>query len=438
MSTALTLRSAAVALGAFALVVGSVAALRLAGPGGVAKAHAAPNAPNADAEPDPLAMRLAPLAQTPPLLAPPFAGLDLAHITVDATEATAPLANKRVAHLTLDARLQKAAVALMKQHKLPEASIVMMDPDTGAILAYASRSGDHGRDLAVEATAPSASVFKIITASALVEKDGATAQTRECFPRSAEQRVLASDLVNDPLRDKWCMSLATAMGKSENAVFARLAHDKLDKASLENAAHALGYGVPLAFDVPVQTSKLEVPEEPLGFARTAAGFWNTTLSPIHAATISATIARDGDMIRPHIVARITSDTGRVEYEAPAKAESHRAVTEAAAQALTTMMEHTISEGTSYRAFHDARRTPFVPVTVAGKTGTLSGDAAGGEPRLYTWFTGFAPSHAKPGEKRVAIAVLVVNRPKWHVKANVVAREMLREYFHEEKDRVASR
>ncbi len=452
MSTALTLRSAAVALGAFALVVGSVAALRLAGRDGVAKANAAQSA---EGEADPLAMRIASQAQaqthaaTPPL-APPFAGLDLGRITVDGNDAVAPLPNKRIAHLTLDARLQKAAVALMKQHKLPEASIVMMDPDTGAILAYASRvSGDRARDIAVEATSPSASVFKIITASALVEKDGASADTRECFPRSAEQRILASDLINDPLRDKWCMTLATAMGKSENAVFARLAHDKLDKGSLENAARALGYGAPIAFDVPVQPSKLEVPEDSLGFARTAAGFWNTTLSPIHAATLSATIARDGDMVRPHIVARVTSETGRVEYEAPPKAESHRAISETAAQALTTMMEHTVSEGTSYRAFHDARRTPFVPVTVAGKTGTLSGEATtpGGEPRLYSWFTGFAPSHAKPGDKRVAIAVLVVNRPKWHVKANVVAREMLREYFHpsarsagagEEKEKVASR
>jgi len=411
--------------GAFALVVGSVAALRLAGRTGVAKAHA--GGPN-EAE-EPLAMKVASQDKPPaPAMAPPFAGLDLSRIAFDGNEAIAPLAGKRVAHLTIDARLQKIAVATLKQHKLPEASIVMMDPDTGAILAYASRS-EHPRDLAIEATAPSASVFKLVTASALVEKEGAGPQTRECFPRSAEQRVLASDLIRDPLRDKWCMTLATAMGKSENAVFARMAHDHLDKATLENAARNLGYGAPIAFDVPVQPSKLEIPEEPLQFARTAAGFWNTTLSPIHAALVSATVARDGEMPRAHIVARVTSEGGRVEYEA--KPESHRAITEAAAQALTTMMEHTVSEGTSYRAFHDARRTPFVNATVAGKTGTLSSDD-----HLYTWFTGFAPSHAKPGEKRVAIAVLVVNHPRWHVKANVVAREMLREYFHE--DKVATR
>src|SRR5580765_4061919 len=393
-----TTRSVAMVCGAFALVVGSVAALRLAGRGGLAKAHA--GGPN-EAE-EPLSKLAAQDKPAVAALAPPFVGLDLSHIAFDGSEAVAPLFGKRIAHLTIDARLQKIAVATMKQHKLPEAAIVMMDPDTGAILAYASRSEQSrgaARDLAIEATAPSASVFKLITASALVEKDNATPQTRECFPRSAEQRVVASDLVRDPLRDKWCMTLATAMGKSENAVFARMAHDHLDKATLENAAHNLGYGVPIAFDVPVQPSKLEIPEEPLQFARTAAGFWNTTLSPVHAALISATVARDGDMPHAHIVARVTGEGGRVEYEA--KPESHRAITDAAAQALTTMMEHTVSEGTSYRAFHDARRTPFVNASVAGKTGTLSS-----EDHLYTWFTGFAPSHAKPGEKRVAIAVLV--------------------------------
>ncbi len=178
--------------------------------------------------------------------------------------------------------------------------------------------------------APSASVFKLVTAAALVDK-GATAQTRECFARSAEQRVVASDLEVDPLRDKWCMSLATAMGKSENAVFARLAHEKLDRPSLESTAHALGWAEPLSFDVSVQPSKLEVPDDALGFARTAAGFWNTTLSPLHAAVLSATIARGGVAMRPRIVARITTEAGHVDYEAPREPETHRVLGDEVAQ-----------------------------------------------------------------------------------------------------------
>jgi len=95
-----------------------------------------------------------------------------------------------------------------------------------------------------------------------------------------------------------------------------------------------------------------------------------------------------------------------------------------------MVEHTVAEGTSFRAFHDARRTSFLPgITVAGKTGTLTDDHA---QRYYTWFTGFAPSQPVPGIRPVAVAVLVVNGPSWRIKANTVAREILQAYFAEQK------
>jgi len=431
-NASVSLRSAAVALGAFGLVVGSVSAL--------AHFRGIPRVPVAAAStgdaPAVGAVKLAPLttaSATAAALAPPFAELDLVHEALDSREVTAPL-GKRTAHLTLEPRLQKSALALIKQHKLPEAAIVMMDPETGAVLVWASHVDasehrQHGSryDFAASAAAPSASVFKIVTAAALVEHDGLGPQTRECFARSAEQRILASDLVDDPLRDKWCMSLATAMGKSENAVFARLAHRRLDPGALGAMARTLGYGEPLAFDLPVEPSELHVPDDSLPFARTAAGFWNTTLSPIHAAEISAIVARGGTAIRPFLVRRVTSGSGvgTADYEAP-EPTSHPAIKTETAQALATMMEHTVTEGTSYRAFHDAHRTPFLPVAAAGKTGTLN-DPDG--QHLYTWFTGFAPAHGT--KKQVVIAVLVVNRPRWHVKANVVAREMLREYFRED-------
>ena len=69
------------------------------------------------------------------------------------------------------------------------------------------------------------------------------------------------------------------------------------------------------------------------------------------------------------------------------------------------MEHTVSEGTSFRAFHDARGVAFLPgIAVAAKTGTLTDAAAH---RYYTWFTGFAPARPIPGVRQVAVGVLVV-------------------------------
>ena len=138
------------------------------------------------------------------------------------------------------------------------------------------------------------------------------------------------------------------------------------------------------------------------------------------------MARGGEPVRPRIVAEVTDASGKNVYTAPAPQPGKRIVPPAVAAAVTQMMDRTVAEGTSYKAFHDLKGHPHLPgVPVAGKTGTLTD---GEKQRYYTWFTGFAPSHPQPGQKQVAVAVLVVNGPVWRVKANVVAREMLRGYF----------
>ena len=375
-------------------------------------------------------------AAAPP--APTLAGLDLGKIEVKDQVATAPLPDKKIAKLAIDPALQRAADAVMARHHLPEAAVVVMDVETGKVIAYASHiEKGPKRDLAVEATAPAASVFKIVTAASLVDNANAVPDQKECYS-GGEQRILSHDLVPDPKRDRWCTTLAGAMGRSINTVFARLALAHLKPAQLEDTARSLGFNSTLPFDVPVQPSTAKFPEEPLGFARTAAGFWNTTLSPIHAAWIGAAIARGGEPVRPVLVTDVVDD-GKVEWTAPTGLTQKRVMKADTAQALTTMMDMTVSDGTSYRAFHDAKGRSFLPgVAVAGKTGTLTDPSS---QRFYTWFAGFAPSrpvvvstdaqkdgHEPPQPRKVAFGVLVANEPKWTIKANVLAREVLRAYF----------
>ena len=247
--------------------------------------------------------------------APPLAGLDLTRVAFDDGATTAPV-DSGSARLTLDGELQRTAVKLMAERHFPEAAVVLMDTDTGRLLVYASHvEKPPARDLCVEATAPSASVFKIVTASALVEDAGLGPDAPQCY-LGGEQRITAADLVDDPARDRWCTTLGGALGRSINTVFARLAKIHLTPKDLDAMARRFGYGSPVAFDLPVQASAVHMPDDPLEFARTAAGFWNTTLSPLQAVEISAIIARRGESVRPRIVDAVVSPAGSTVWSAP--------------------------------------------------------------------------------------------------------------------------
>lgn len=351
---------------------------------------------------------------------PPLAGIDLRRARVDGEAATCPAHGGRVAHLTLDPSLQRHAERLLRGYEVPEVAVVMADMK-GRVLVWASRrERGQGGDLCADASAPAASVFKIATAAALVEHAGLGPDTRQCY-WGGEHRVEAAHLVDDARRDRSCTTLAGAMGHSTNAVFARLASKHLSAGQLESTARALGFGDAQPFDVPVEPNGLNLPDDPLGFARTSAGFWNTTLSPLGAVSLALTVANRGQAVRPYVIERVT-EGNQLLFRAPARYPARRAIKPETADAVTRMLETAVTEGTCYRAFHDAKGRSFLPhMTVAGKTGTLT---RGETDQFYTWFVGFAPSRAP----EVAVSVLAVNGSTWRVKANVIARDMLRAYF----------
>lgn len=353
---------------------------------------------------------------------PPLTDLDLTRIDDRGNLVTAPAHGQRKAELTVVPKYQRAAQSLLRGGHVPEGAIVMTDVKTGKVLVWASIVEDGPmRDIASEATAPSASVFKIITATALVEH-GLGPNTKQCYS-GGEHQLKAADLVDDKKRDKWCATTTQAMGRSLNTVFARLALKNLDRDKLGAVAARYGYNQDLPFDVKVAPSTLKFPEDELGFARTAAGFWNSTLSPFEGANLMTTIANGGEMLRLSLVSSVKDDSGEI-YKGPSGRQViRRVIDESVASQVTTMMENTVESGTSYRSFHDKAGRAYLPdIRVAGKTGTLTKPATDGP--YYTWFVGFAPSR-KP---EVAISVMVANHLKWRVKATNVACDMLRVYF----------
>ncbi len=368
---------------------------------------------------DPLGKRAAREARAQ---GPDLTGLDLTRLDMRPGRVLAPLSGGRTAELTLDPAVQRAAVAVMKKYRVPEAGVVALEVKTGNVLAYASFVADgQPFDVNARATAPAASVFKVVTSAALVEKAGLNEQTEQCY-RGGKSRIEVDELKEDPEKDKWCANLGIALGSSLNVVFARLAQKHLTPEDLRGMAGALGFGAPVPFAITNEASKVDIPEDPVEFARTAAGFWNTSLSPLEAAVLTQTVANGGVALKPRIVRSVLQGKDKV-WDAPEEpVVLRRALKKSTADEVSRMMVHTVTGGSAHKTFFDEKGRPFLPgIEVAGKTGTLSDYKAD---RHYTWLVAFAPVD----QPEIAVAALVVNTPQWQIKGPLLARETLRAYF----------
>jgi cell division protein FtsI/penicillin-binding protein 2 len=333
----------------------------------------------------------------------------------------ADLAGGAVAELTLVPELQAHVAKVLRDYQVPYGALVALEPKSGRVLAYVSHSSanpDAG-DLARDPTPPAASVFKVITAAALLDA-GVSPDATVCYS-GGFRKIMLADLADDPKRDRACATLPQAMGDSINTVFAKLADRTLDRKTLDRYADAFGFGHALPFDASTKPSPGEVLADRLELARTAAGFWHMHMSPLHGALIAATLANGGAMPRASMVERVIDSRGTTVHQL--KPSTYRQVIpRATAQAVSAMTERTVTHGTARSAFFDPKGRPFLPgIAVAGKTGSLSSERPF---RHYTWWVGHAPADAP----KIAVAALVVNTPEWRIKASYLAREALKQFL----------
>jgi cell division protein FtsI/penicillin-binding protein 2 len=379
----------------------------------------------------------------------------------------ARLKDGRHAVLTLDPALQAYAEKLLSEARAPRGAIVAMAPD-GRILAIAGRRSDPPRAptappspssassssssaasssgsppssaaaaslatasprpgaahdgtfdwrLATDVWAPAASVFKLVTASALVAA-GVDPGNKVCF-HGGLRSVLESNLRDDK-RDSRCESLVYGVAHSNNAIVGKLAFQKLEPAALTRFAHELGVAEVLpGAELHGTAGSVEIPPvRDLSFAQTAAGFSGSQLSAVGGALLAATFADDGEQPVPRLVASIDG----VAVPVPAK---RRAVTAEVARAVGKMMVATCEFGSAAKSFgkHQA-------IHVAGKTGTLTRT----EPFYmeHSWFVGFAPAEAP----QIIVSVVLGNPENWHLRGQEAARRLIDRAIAHDKDRTA--
>ena len=362
----------------------------------------------------------------------PAAAVATAELNLDKVELVgdhyeAPLADGRRAVLTLDPRLQKQAEQLLDQARAPRGAIVAMAPD-GRILALAGRRTEEpkgGKDgkldwhLATDVWAPAASVFKLVTASALVA--GGLDPDEKVAYHGGLRSVVESNLKDDR-RDNNEASLTFGVAHSNNAIVGKLAYQHLEPNALESTAHDLGLGgpTPASLALAGTIAELALPhDKSLDFARAAAGFEGSRLSVLGGALLASTFADDGEQPVPRIIASIG---GVAEPALP----RHRVLAAKVAEAVAKMMVATCDFGSAARSFrHHA-------VEVAGKTGTL----ATTQPFYmeHSWFVGFAPAD----QPQIIVSVLLGNPENWHLRGHEAAKRMIDLAVHRSTDHAAAR
>jgi len=343
--------------------------------------------------------------------------LDLDKIARQGDEYVATLTDGRRAALTLDPRLQTLAERLLDEARAPRAAIVAMTPD-GKILALAgrvaadptpssargSRKGTFDWRHATEVWAPGASIFKLVTASALL-RAGVLPDEKVCYHGGL--RSVVEHNLRDDRRDFRCDSLSYGVAHSQNAILGKLAFQKLEPPALEAEAKLLGWSAPVTGDLAGAAGETAIPAaHDLEFARAAAGFTGARLSVLGGALLAATFASGGEQPAVRLVASVDG------APVPA-ARSRRMLSAEAARAIAHMMEGTCDDGSAARVFGRHRS-----IRVAGKTGTLASSA----PAFieHSWFVGFAPAD-KP---EIVVSVLIGNSEAWHLRGHEAAKRLI--------------
>ncbi|HEU5077319.1 MAG TPA: penicillin-binding transpeptidase domain-containing protein [Polyangiaceae bacterium] len=341
--------------------------------------------------------------------------VDLSRLQIRADAVVAP-AGTAEAVLTLDPALQRTALDQLRAAHPVQGAVVVLEIRTGRVLVWAELKPAQRKSLFYEAQAPAASVFKLVTTVALFERGHVDFKQRVCFD-GGEHGIYRRHLEPATGPGAACTAFSQALGHSRNAVYAQLVNERLMRADLIEVAERIGFNANVPFDVPVELGSLSVPYNDLAFARTAAGFEDTRLTPLGAAYLSFLIANGGRGARLSIVDHVG------EYHAPPqRQELEQVMSPSSAWRLVRMMEVTVHSGTSLGAFSDEHGRSYLrSIRVAGKTGTLQPTP---DAPTTSWFTGFAPSR----RPELVVSVLLQNGPVWHRKANEVARDLFRSYF----------
>jgi len=326
---------------------------------------------------------------------------------------------------TFDTDVHSDMAKVYLQYQPDYACFVAIDVDTGAILNLTSfiKEDEPLDNLVMRAEYPAASVFKLITAAAVLDIGKLSPQS--IIPFNGKSTTLYKSQVLRHKQTKWTRtpSLKEAFAKSINPVFGRIGVFDLGANKVRGYAERFGFDSMLKTDFIVPQSRVAMPlTTQWELAEAASGYTrDITISPIHAAQLAAVVANGGKLVTPYMVESVSATNGELLYKAQPNAQP-QVISTQSANSLRSLMRETVRIGSARKSFSTVNRyRVYTGMEIGGKTGSLTGFSPKGK---HDWFVGYA---IKDG-KRIAYASLIINKEKWVVRSAYVARQFIYHYF----------
>lgn len=334
--------------------------------------------------------------------------------------------------LTIDSRIQQAAEQALAGRK---GAIVVLDPRTGAVLAWASAPAYDNTDIAAAMEAANASggadtsmfdratqalyspgsTFKAVTLSSALENGVAALSSTYSSPGRME--IGGADVVSVNEQGHGTITLDRAFAVSSNTVFGQVA-EQLGADRLVATAQAFGYGQNLGIDFSTAASIMPDPADmstwelawagagqPVGQGHTPGP--QTTV--MQNAVIAAAIANNGIAMNPYVVGQILAPDGTV-VKTTRERSLGQAVSSGTAEQVKEAMLDVVQNGSGSAA-------GITGVKVAGKTGTAETNSA----TPNSTFIGFAPYDTPT----LAVSLVLEETTENEATAAAVAGQVLR-------------
>ncbi len=301
--------------------------------------------------------------------------------------------------LTIDEVIQYIAqdelTQAVKKAGAKSGNIIIMDPLTGAILAWALNptfdpnrfsefSPGAWRNRLVTDSYEPGSTLKIVVAAAALEEGLMNPDT--LIYGGEGQITVAGTVVHDPSRASW-LTFSEAVVKSSNVGAIKMAVE-LGEQKLLDYLQAFGFGEKTGIDLPGESSGIlrELSQWSGRSLPSIAMGHEIAVTPIQMVTAMAVIANGGWLMKPFVVSSVVDSRGTTVLMNESS-RKRQPLSEATAQSVSQILEATVEVGTGKRA----RLTGY---RAAGKTGTAQKfDSQTGRyssTNVIASFVGFAP------------------------------------------------